>query len=201
MTGVARLTFFPWNATNFAVSRFLGDGPCNGGPDPGCLRSVVPHRSLLRVQDPASGRHWLAWRLPGVEATALGDFGDPLAEDDYQLCVLDGTGARVIQGIMPAGGTCGRRDCWRERPKGFDYADPEKTPDGIARVRLRAGPDGKALVQVDAMGESLLLPPLPLTTPLTVQLHTTSGVCWEGTYRFGSVRRNDDTTFVARGTP
>ncbi len=206
----------PPTSLELAVSRVLGeevdeepgDEPCVTGPATGCLRSLVPRRSTIALHDPPRGVSRLLWRWRAGEATAREDLGDPLAGTDYELCVFDGTGARVVAASAPTGGTCGKRPCWKERKNGIDYHDPERTPDGILRIRLRPGADGKANVMVDASGPLLSLPSLPLVPPVTVELQgaacagkrpTTPGASCATTSGGSRLARRTEEAFAPRG--
>jgi hypothetical protein len=70
-------------------------------------------------------------------------------------------------------------------------------PNGLTKVMLFPGSDGKAGVIVKGRGELLALPPLPLATPITVQLQEESGPCWTATYEPVGVRVNDGEIFRA----
>lgn len=66
----------------------------------------------------------------------------------------------------------------------MDYVDADvaPTPDGLTFIRLKPGATGKARVLVRGKGSTLALPTLPLTPPVTVQLHTEHGECWTAAY-------------------
>jgi hypothetical protein len=87
--------------------------------------------------------------------------------------------------ILP-GGTCGGRPCWRAAGAlGYAYANKLATPQGIVKVRLKAGPAGRAQVKVQAKGQDLATPAPPLALPVTVQLLVADGAgteCWQTVY-------------------
>jgi hypothetical protein len=116
------------------------------------------------------------------------------------LCVYDGAAGPIASAAAPAGGLCNARrprPCWKETGGGVRYANGDLTPDGLQRIDLRAGPDGKAKIVVKGKGEPLALPPLPiLALPVTVQLVASDGACWEATY--GGTLRNQPDRFKAR---
>ena len=106
------------------------------------------------------------------------DFGDPTNATNYLLCVYDATGLR-LEALAPGGGTCGGRPCWKGRSTGFQFKDKDLTPDGVFKIRLRAGDAGFAQVGVQAKGANLSLPAPPFTTPVTVQMIRNDGdACW-----------------------
>ena len=93
------------------------------------------------------------------------------------------------------------KPCWRVRgiPYGsrkLIYKDKEKTPNGIIKISMKPGDTGKAKAAVGAKGDTLIDPPLPFGTTTRVQLHASTGACWEATFS-GSVLRNDATQFNA----
>ena len=58
------------------------------------------------------------------------------------------------------------------------------TPDGVVALSLKASlAAGKARVLLKAKGEHLAVPPLAdVAPPVTVQLHTATGTCFEAVY-------------------
>jgi hypothetical protein len=71
--------------------------------------------------------------------------------------------------------------------------------DGIHRIDLRAGIDGKAKVSVGGKREGLDMPALgSLDLPLVMQLQATNGECWQSTYAAEGVTKHTDTIFAAK---
>ena len=128
----------------------------------------------------------LTWKWLDGQATSLADFGDPLASTSYQLCVYDGAGNTVARASAPPGGMCDGRPCWRVRGTKVVYKSPERNPGGgrrsTVRLTLRAGGDGKARIMAQGRGVHLDIDPLPWSQPVTVQLKTSEGTCWEAAY-------------------
>jgi hypothetical protein len=153
-------------------------------------------------------RDAIVWRWTRGAQTALTEFGDPLADETYTLCLYnESSGAPRISARVsaPSGGVCNARGkpCWKVAgPDGdnrYVYADPEKTPDGMVRLVLKPGEAGKARIVARATGATLQVPGLPLALPTRVQLHSSSGACWEAGYGPGAnVIRSDDTMFKAK---
>ncbi len=166
---------------------------CAAAPRSGCQLAFTQKAQLL-VGPTAGGR--LSWKWTSSTSVVTTDFGDPPASTDYVLCLYDPSGLRS-GGRAPASGTCGTRPCWRTLSTGFKYADNDGTPDGLTRMLLRAGGPGRAKSAVTGKGANLHVPPLPLGTPVTVQLvRGDTGACWEATYSVPT--RNDATGFKAR---
>jgi hypothetical protein len=113
----------------------------------------------------------------------------PLVETDFTFCLYGPTGEPILEAAAPAGDVCGDEPCWKARKRGFTYRDGARDPDGLRKVVLTAGEDGKAIVAVLGDGERLPLPPLGLELPLTAQLQAEGGECWEAV--LPSARRND----------
>ncbi len=199
VVGVAGVT--PFGPKSFSLSRIAGDGPCVAGPEQGCLASTVPRRSKLTLVAPPTGEDRLLWQWRRGEETARVTFGNPVTTHDYELCVFDGSGERVVTASAPsADASCPGGTCWKTREQGFKYRDPARTPSGVATVQLIAGGEGEASIRLEARGANLTLPSLPVDPALTVQLHASNGVCWESVHEAADVSRNDATRFVANGT-
>src|SRR6185503_2169399 len=124
----------------------------------------------------------LVWKWSKGGATTLADLGDPRAGTSYRLCIYDrrgGVPALVFDAVAPGGRSCRRRPCWASTRKGFRYVDRRAGFEGILRVKLRTGAEGKAAASVVGRGEELEPPPLPLVPPVAVQLHAGTGACWD----------------------
>ncbi len=128
----------------------------------------------------------VSWSWQNGDATPLSALGDPTALNDYDFCVYSGgtnalgTPGLVLGARAPAG------DDWRLSRRGFAYARPDRTPDGVRRVLLNAGAAGKSRMAVKGLGDELALPVLQgLALPLTAQLKSRSDgatQCWTAEY-------------------
>jgi len=96
----------------------------------------------------------------------------------------------------PAGGTCDTKLCWALIRGGFKYKDKLFTPEGLQQLLLKSGPEAKSKIQVKGKGDLLPMPTLPLTLPLTVQLKSETGVCWEA--RYSTAKTNTSESFKAK---
>ena len=115
------------------------------------------------------------------------------------MCLYDQKeGATTLQwrAKVPAGGTCAGKACWKSTKSGFKYTDHELTPDGLETLELKAGAAGKASIKVKGKGTNLFVPALPLQPEVTVQLKSSTGVCWEGTY--STPTKNNAAQFEAK---
>ena len=136
----------------------------------------------------------MKWKWRRCAQTDRVDFGNPLDTTSYALCVYDetsGVPALVMTAIAPAGGTCGNGACWKETARGFKYLDRDATPDGLLRIRLQSGTEGRAMISVSGRGVDLDIPPPFGPTQLfaddpgvLVQLVKSDGMgeCWEAAY-------------------
>ena len=88
-------------------------------------------------------------------------------------------------------------ECWTQRGSQPIYVDNSATYDGISRIHFRTGPDGQARIKFQARGANLPMTPLPLLTPVTVQLHGLGdGQCWTASY--GAPGQSDSSKFKAK---
>jgi uncharacterized delta-60 repeat protein len=171
---------------------------CYEGPSAGCLGIAPGGRSSFQVKDRLPNTSDVArWKWQSG-LVAVGDFGDPLATDDYALCVYQGAGQTLwARRTAPAGGACHFRPCWKAlAPNGAKYADRELTPDGVSSLLLRSNVPGRVQLKWKGKGTSLALPSLgTLSLPVRVQLQRTGGACWDVTY--ATAKTATPATFTA----
>ena len=133
----------------------------------------------------------LQWKWNRGAMTPKSDFGNPTLDTSYQLCVYDG-GALRMSLALPAGGACAGRACWKENGAGFQYADKTGLR-GVTRLTLKAGTaPGKAKILLKGRGGNLGMQALPLTQPVTVQLRSATGVCWDAVFGAPALRNQAD---------
>jgi hypothetical protein len=183
---------------------------CGAAPElaASCFLQNDPLAASLAIADrPADARDEIQWSWAKGAATTLLDFLDPSrAETQFELCVYDGSAnVQPLQAaLVKGGGKCGTRPCWRALgATGYAYSRSATigVGDGITQVKLKAGASGRAQVTVKGKGANLTPPNPALTPPVTVQLIARDGSatrCWQTTFT-GSVSRNDDQQFKARG--
>jgi hypothetical protein len=171
-----------------------GDGAC---VPPTACRAPSPRGASLTFQNDADPAHdSVSWRWKAGSGTAKDDFGTPLTSTDFGLCVYE-PGGLVWSAHAPAGGVCGSGSCWRDLASGFGYRDRERTPDGVAKLDLKAGRSGRGNLRLRGRGANLSLPGRGLALPVTVRLILSDGgACWEAVY--SSPSRNDATRFDAK---
>jgi len=169
-----------------------------------CRPPTVSGASRLKIRNRTRDEQdRLSWTWTRGQATAREDFGAPTSSDAYDLCIYD-AGALIAGLVAPAGGVCGGsptrpRACWRENAKGLDYKDTSLTPNGVQKVGLRAGTDGRAAAALTGKGSNLRLPDLAgIRGPLAVQLRRhDGGLCLGATFSapFG---QHDANTLTVR---
>jgi 6-phosphogluconolactonase (cycloisomerase 2 family) len=181
--------------------------PCTDVPESTCRVPPLPETSRLVLKDQSSdGRDSLSWVWSKGQATPVEDFGDPVALTDYTLCIYDRSGpggtTRLVLGTAAlAGGSCGSKPCWSGQPTGWKYSDPHRSPDGVKRIKLKAGGEGTASARATGSGSSLGMPALPLVPPVVAQLQASNDECWEARYS-AFIRTNDTESFRAKsGSP
>ena len=160
---------------------------CTLGPLAGCRLPFVPQKAKILMKDksPKIDKNKMKWSWIRGERTTVAEYGDPLVSTNYQLCIFDQTGLLATANI-PAGGLCGAnpKPCWKATGiKGYIYKDKDMTPDGVAKLQLKEGADGKAKIQLQTKGSLFDLPDTgAIIQPLTVQLQNSTGLCWEAVF-------------------
>lgn len=171
---------------------------CSTLPLTGCRLSVQSGKSVLTLKNKTNNKKdTVLWKWLKGEALAITDFGDPLTADDYSLCIYDESGAPqlLFAATAPAGGTCGKKPCWKATTKTRKYKNALRTDDGIDTITLTSGAAGKSQTVVSLQGIAIAMPTLPLPMPLHVQLQS-DGKCWDT--HFSTVRKNLPDQFDAR---
>jgi hypothetical protein len=187
-------------STTSSTSSTLGPPPC---ASTGCRESTASRAGRLVIDDKAPPRHdALVWRWMKGEGTSRDDFGNPLGFDGVTLCAWDGAFRVLANTTVPPAGLCSGQPCWRETATGFRLRDRSGIHGGVQKIALAAGGDGRAKITVAGQGDGLGLPSFPLTLPVTIQLRSGTGACWEAHYFATGVILNGETRFVGRpGSP
>lgn len=156
---------------------------CQSAPLAGCRQPTAPRKSKLMITDRALDlADSLTWKWTKGAATTLDDLGDPTTTTNFSACLYDGAGTLQMTLRMPAGGTCWGTSCWKPSAKGFGYSDRDGTPDGVTKLSIVTGTEGRAKISLTAKGDALPMPALggfPL--PLRFQLQG-NDQCWEAVY-------------------
>src|SRR6185503_10806558 len=176
----------------------LAPPTCANGPLPGCRHPVRSGSPVKEKNTAPDSNDRLTWKWTYGAATTKADFGTPLTDTDYQLCVYDGQGKTIARASAPAGGQCNGRPCWRETSSVFTYKSRDRQPNGrprsSVRLKLKAGGAGRAQIKLQGRGVHLGLAPLPAAQPVTIQLRSSTGVCWDAVYG-APAQRNDTGQF------
>ena len=140
-----------------------------GAIDLACEPGAVGKSELSIVNHSNDTRDRVTFKWKGANAISKQDFGSPTSISDYQLCIYDDKASPgqpktlVYSMTAPAGGTCDSRPCWQEFASGYQSgylrAGKPLSPDGVQRVRLRAGAAGKSRILFKAKGGALGLVP------------------------------------------
>ena len=171
--------------------------PCPAAPRSDCRPGLRAGSSRLTMSRGAGAENArLAWKWGGGAATSAEDFGDPLTDTSFTVCVYDGSGEVLVEAQVPSGDACS--GCWKGATSGFAFRSTTGEPSGISAVRLEPGDDLRASVSVGGRGARLRVPELPVDAfPLTVALESSDGGCWQS--RFEEASRNDERRLKARG--
>jgi hypothetical protein len=173
---------------------------CSAAPLTGCASSPGQPRNSLRLRDLTdNGDDLLVWKWSGAQMGGLAAFGSPSSGDvltgtNYRFCLYDGGSDLLLTAVAAAGGVCRTKPCWKAiAGKGFGYRNPDWTPGGLAKIRLRATPD-RVKILVKGKGQYLHMPALgSIILPLRAQLQAGSGACWEAAFSVPTV--NDGQEF------
>lgn len=177
-------------------------GGCIEAPRSGCKQPTKPLKASIELQDRPDDNDQVKWKWSSGQATTFAELGDPLGTDDYALCVYDASASLLLRMTAPAGGTCGTKPCWKRLGpatlgKGYKYKDLDGLPHDLDSMTLKSGLDGKAKMSLKSKGPNVPLPALgSFALPLTTQLQSRNGQCWEATTTTPSV--NTTALFKAK---
>lgn len=176
----------------------------SSGPATSCHKAG---RAVLVVKDsPDAKKDKFVWRWLRGSFPAE-DSGDPLdGNTDFTLCVYDDANAGadtnlVLTAPVTHGGTCARgKPCWKkggsDAQRRFRYKD--KDSNGLKKLVLKAGADGKARAIFVSRGDRATVP-APATPKffqedgrVRVQLVSSAGKCWEAEYTAPAIRNRSD---------
>jgi uncharacterized delta-60 repeat protein len=158
-------------------------------PASACLAPTLPLRSSLVVVDKADPRRdKLTWKW--TRGPEVSDFGHPDTTTGYRLCLFSGS-TLVADDVLPTGVG------WTSSSKGWKLARSQAGV-GIAKAKLLYGDDGRSRITLQGRGPLLDMPALPLVTPVTAHLISTTGACFRATY--ASPSANIASKFRAKGS-
>jgi hypothetical protein len=190
--GDVRLTIHTVTASDW---EFAVDTLCGSAPRAACREPVAARKSRLLVKHGVTAdKSKLGWKWTKGAATSLADFGDPIADTAYALCVYDARrGTPTLIARVAADPGAG----WtRKGTKGFQKKGTLGAVDGLQKLTLIAGADGAPKVALSAKGTGTPANALPVIVPLTAQLRSSGGMCWGATY--STLLKNDGTQVSAK---
>jgi cysteine-rich repeat protein len=168
-----------------------GTGECisSNAPATGC-RSAG--NSGLQFGTAGSGK--AKWRWQKGATTECADFGSPDSTTAFDVCVYDGVGGGdyvlATSLHIPAGSSWAQNKDCSESGSRWAYRDPAGAADGVVKMLLRPGTEGKSSIALAAKGN--MSPPVPtpvsssqflnLNPDVTVQMFDGSGACWESVF-------------------
>jgi hypothetical protein len=179
---------------------------CVATPRDACTLPIQSRKAQFQIKDSPKGEAsvQVSWKWLKGAATTAADFGSPTTTDGMDFCVFDrsqGTPTLIYRARVLPDRMCGTKPCWVQNgQKGFKYVDKAGSPEGINQITLTAGAAGKAKILVKGKGVNLSnhafgLPAPPLMTPLTVQLQSANGKCWEANYSAAGLSKNTPLEF------
>lgn len=122
-------------------------------------------------------RREIAWAWRRGSALDLAALGNPTATNGtaYALCIRDG-GELVFHEDLPAGGSCGKRACWRAiGSRGF-LRGHGHAADAVTMLRVVADtPRSGSEVTATIRSPGALA---GVAAPVTLQLEAATGTCW-----------------------
>lgn len=174
---------------------------------PDCERAAK--EPILVIVDGKETKDKLTWIWPKGE-DSIEDLGDPVGTDHHSLCVYEASGNLIAQSRVVASDDCDGNPCWKAKPsapgevKGkFLFKDKTGAADGVSSMQLKSDARGRKTLNVKAKGPGIRLAAipleLPLSVPVSVQLQSSNGACWESTFDEAGVKKSDERVFKAKG--
>lgn len=162
---------------------------CPAGPEPACR--AAGKAILLLKNDANDGKDKLLFKWIKGDATALPELGAPAATSDYALCIYAGSTAALITGpVVTASASWSASGA-----TGWKYKDTTGAQDGIQKVVLKSGAQGKAKALLKGKGTAL--PDFPASTlpildfPVTAQLvNLETDLCLGASFEASDVKKN-----------
>jgi hypothetical protein len=167
-------------------------------PSSACL--IARKAVVLIKNDDDDTRDRLKWKWQRGHALDYAEFGDPATTTSYSLCIYDRSGgSSSVAAVL----TVDPSAAWQGRePKYWKYRDATASADGVQKLDLRPGGEGKSKASVTAKGASLPTP-APVGTEffavdpeVVIQIHSSTGMCL--TSEFTSALKNTDRQFKAK---
>jgi len=142
--------------------------------------------SLISMRDGGTGPGKIAWKWSADRSTAsLAPNGGMTG---YSLCIYDGTGALFIDMTAPPFTDCEEGEGWRGRNGRYRFKKRSGEAFQMRTLTVQNGSERtKILLKATGMGAPLSRM-REMTAPLTAQLLTSGGECWQADYNEMSMR-------------
>jgi len=187
-------------AASSCSASLCNSGACDGAGT--CVSTIRSNcrdavKSILLVKNNSDDtKDKLIFKWIKGDMTDINDFGAPTGTTAYALCVYAGTsGAAIIDADIAPSATF-----WTMTTTGWKYKDQGGTSDGITKVILKSGAQGKAKALVKGKGGNLPDPPAgPFSVPVTAQLvNSSNNVCFQGVFNSGAIIKNETDQFKGK---
>ncbi|MFT5039985.1 MAG: hypothetical protein ACI8TX_000939, partial [Hyphomicrobiaceae bacterium] len=173
---------------------------CVAFEEPASICLTSGKAKLLVLDKNGDNSDTFKWKWNRGQFFSLADIGAPDSTTGFAVCAYDhtsGTPSVALRLDIPAG------PGWRQAgSKAWKYKDKSGTADGVQRVGVKSGADGKTLVLVLGRGTNLTLPAavgseqfFAADPSVVVQLRATNGACWSSS--FTTPKKNTATLFKA----
>ncbi len=166
----------------------------DGSPSATC---VSPVKAVFKLKDKTTDKSDKAIFVWKGGPALVSNMGDPTQGTTYELCVYDNTGVQMAMTVPPGAGwaTVGSPS----DPKGFKYKDKTTSNDGVKLILTKGSNLDKGKAKVVAKGVNLPdTATMPFIFPVTAQLYSSDGMCWEAQYEMGDSKKNEDDAFIGK---
>ena len=86
-------------------------------------------------------------------------------------------------------------------PHGYRFKDRSALHDGVRKISLKGSSLEKAILKLQGKGPYLPDPTLPFDLPVTAQLYTSDGTCWDTEFQAADTRRNQSGGYIGWRRP
>jgi hypothetical protein len=163
---------------------------CPPAPQSDC-RAATKAVVTIKNAEPAK-KSKLKWVWKSKTPSAA--LPNPLDHATYALCAYDAGGAnRILEAPIPSNPLL-----WKTIGGGFKYKDKLAASAGVKGALLKEKSNG-AIAKVIGKGQEVPVVPIPLTTPIRVQLvNSETGECWDAVFDGDGIKKNEDGKLVMK---
>jgi hypothetical protein len=133
--------------------------------------------STISLRDGGSDPSKITWKWSS--AAGPGDASADLT--GYSICIYDGTGSLVINAGAAAFAECRMGGCWSGKSGRYRFRDRSGEKFSVRTLSMRSGDVAKIRLKASGMGAPMSRM-REMSVPLTVQLISTNGQCWQAGY-------------------